>query len=247
MRRTAYKIDEESGSPFMTVWAPNAPYGSMPFADDGIFTERLDEVRLESLVLRPTVILDVPGTERYEITGEDIQRAVEKADYREGDDVLVRTGWGSKSRAFEMGPSYVLDGPGWSYDACVEMSEAMRAHKSAILMTHAPLIMTARYQGWSWSAGAEQLVPRPKPWPSIEASERLLDSPEPGPNQVRRPTLPPEAGKGGYKELLNSTLAICKCLVEASEIRANRVRMIILPLVVRNGGAAPCRFIAVEE
>jgi hypothetical protein len=83
---------------------------------------------------------------------------------------------------------------------------------------------------------------RPKPWPSIEARERRMDLP-PG---TFSPA-PPRLGRGGYVELVGKLIAICKCLVDANQLRATRVQMIVLPMRIRNGGASPCRFIAVEE
>ena len=246
MRRTQMKIDDESGSPFMTIWQ-RAPHISEPLEEGGLYQWHLDEVPLDRLILRPTSILDVPAIGDYVISGEDIDRAVADADYREGDEVLVRTGWGTPARAYEMGERYVLEGPGWSYEACIRMGEVMRERRSAIVMTDAPLIMTALYQGWGWSAGPEKIVPRPRPWPSTEARERFLDLPEVPPTKTAHPPKPAELGKGGYRELIKSTIAICKCLVEANQITSKRVEMIMMPMLVRRGGASPCRFIAVEH
>jgi hypothetical protein len=84
-------------------------------------------------------------------------------------------------------------------------------------------------------------VPRPKPWPSIEARERRMDLP-PG---TFSPA-PPSVGRGGYVDLVEKLIAICKCLVNANRLTSGRVRMIVLPMRIRRGGASPCRFIAVE-
>jgi len=246
LRRTQIKIDDESGSPFMTIWQ-RSPHISDPIEDGGIYEWRLDEVPLDRLIMRPTVILDVPASGDYALTAEDIDRAVAEADYQDGDEVLLRTGWGTRMRAYEMGERYVLEGPGWGYESCIRMGEVMRERHSAILMTDAPLIMTALYQGWGWSAGPERIVPRPKPWPSTEARERLLDLPEVPATKTPQPPRPAELGKGGYRDLIKSTIAICKCLVGADEIRSKRVDMIMMPMLVRRGGASPCRFFAVER
>jgi kynurenine formamidase len=247
MRRTRMKFDDESGSPFMTIWQ-RAPHISAPIEDGGIYQWHLDEVPLDRIIMRPTTILDVPATGDYAITGEDIDRAVENADYQEGDEVLLRTGWGTRERAYEMGADYVLEGPGWSYESCMRVGEIMRERHSAILMTDAPLIMTAAYQGWGWSTGPERIVPRPKPWPSTEARERFLDLPKVDPTKTAAPAgRPASLGKGGYRDLIKSTIAICKCLVEANQIQSKRVDMIMMPMLVKRGGASPCRFIAVEK
>jgi kynurenine formamidase len=247
IRRTELKIDDESGSPFMTIWQ-RAPHTTEPLEEGGKYLWTLDEIPLERLVLRDCAVIDVPGGDGYEISGEDIDRGVEAADFREGDVALVRTGWATRERAFELGADYAMIGPSWTSDACLRMAAAMRERDSEIVMTDAPLIMTPTYQGWGWSAGPHRIVPRPKPWPSIESRERLMDLPrENRPGKSEQPERPPELGKGGYRQWIVDLIAICKCLVDADKITKQRVKMIMMPLLLRRGGAAPCRFIAVEE
>jgi kynurenine formamidase len=50
-----------------------------------------------------------------------------------------------------------------------------------------------------------------------------------------------------YGALIRKSIAGCKCLVDCDRISKPRVKMIILPLLIKQGGASPCRFIAVEE
>ncbi len=241
LRLTHAKIDDESGSPFMTPYQ-GAPHRREPLAPRPKFPWRLDEIPLDRLILRDTVVLDVPGQDGHVITAEEIDRAVARADYRDGDEVLVRCGWGTIDKAYEMGADYPLRSPSWSYEACLRMAEIMDRKGSGILMTDCALIMTPAYQGYGWSVGPERLVPRPKPWPSIEARERRMDLP-PG---TFSPA-PPSVGRGGYVDLVEKLIAICKCLVNANRLTGGRVRMIILPMRIRGGGASPCRFIAVES
>ena len=247
IRRTFLKIDDESGSPFMTIWQ-RVPHTASPIAEGGIYTWKLDEIPLERLIMRDTVVLDVPGEDYHEITAADIDAAVAKADYREGDDVLVRTGWASVEKAYELGDRYCLLGPSWTYESCIRMAEIAEQKKSGVVMTDAPLIMTPKFQGWGWSVGEEKIVPKPKSWPSIEARERIMnlsdDTWPPQPGDVERPAW---IGSGGYRQLMVKTIAICKCLVNAHLITQPRVKMIMMPLLIKEGGAAPCRFIAVEE
>src|SRR4051812_14947776 len=60
VRRTELKIDDESGSPFMTIWQ-RAPHTTQPLEDGGKYLWRLDEIPLERLVLRDCALIDVPG------------------------------------------------------------------------------------------------------------------------------------------------------------------------------------------
>ena len=194
VRMTHLKIDDESGSPFMTPYQ-GSPHRRGPLREGNIYKWRLDEVPLERLILRDTVVLDVPGEDQHIITAEEIDAAVAQADYREGDDVLVRTSWATTEKAFALGNDYCVYSPSWSYEACLRMAEIMEEKKSGVFMTDAALIMTPAYQGYAWSIGPERIVPRPKPWPSAEAprtphgppSRRLLPcSPVGGPRRLPR-------------------------------------------------------------
>lgn len=242
IRMTKIKFDDETASTFMTPYQ-GAPHEIPPESAASLFPWKLNEIPLERLILRDTVILDVPGEDYHEITAEEIDVAVNKADYREGDDVLVRTGWATTEKAYELGGDYCAVSPFWSYEACIRMGELMESKKSGIFMTDTALIMSADYQGYRWSIGEERMIPRPKPWPSSEARERLMDLD----GQWTFDDMPSELGRGGCPELMAKTIATCKCLVNANQISSRRVKMIILPLLIKQGGASPCRFIAVEE
>ena len=246
IRRTELKLDDESGSPLMTIWQ-RAPHTPGPIEEGGAYTWRLDEVPLDRLILRPTSVIDVPLGEKEVITPEHIDAALATADYREGDEVFVRTGWATVEKAYELGDQYALLGPSWSYEACVRMAEVMVERRSSIVMTDTPLIMTPAFQGWAWSVGPERIIPRPKPWPSVEARERLLDLPPAPSTKTERPVMPAWVGPGGYRHWIKTTLAICKNLVNGNLITKPRVRMLIIPLRIKNGGASPTRFVAVED
>jgi kynurenine formamidase len=75
----------------------------------------------------------------------------------------------------------------------------------------------------------------------------LLDLPPAPPTKTERPAMPEWVGPGGYRHWIKTTLAICKCLVNANRITTRRVRMLIVPLRIKNGGASPTRFVAVED
>ena len=226
----------------MTPWQRSPHHRGPALVDGRTYDWKLDEVPLDRLVLRPTAVLDVPGEDRHEITAEDIDRAVARGDLRDGDDVLVRTGWATTDKAYDLGDQYCLLGPSWTYEGCVRMAELMDQHRCGVFMTDAPLIMTPLFQGWGWSTGPERMRPKPKPWPSIEARERLMKM-----DHSAITIAPPEiAGQGGYLELIEKAIAICKCLVDADQISGPRVKMIMMPLRIRDGGASPCRFVAAQ-
>ena len=51
----------------------------------------------------------------------------------------------------------------------------------------------------------------------------------------------------GYRQFILNTIVIRKCLVNAHLISQPRVERIMMPLLIKDGGASPCRFIAVKE
>ena len=44
--------------------------------------------------------------EQHEITADEMDKAIKSADFRKGDEVLIRTGWGTRERAYELGIDY---------------------------------------------------------------------------------------------------------------------------------------------
>jgi kynurenine formamidase len=237
LRRTLLKLDGETASPFM-VPVQIMPFSARPLQPDPKYSLTISEIPLERLVLRDTTILDVRVEEGHEITPDEIDRAVVEADYRRGDEVLLRTGWGTSDRAFSMGLDYFKRTPCLRYDAGLRLAEHMDRMDSSIFMTDCGLVNPPRVQGHNWFLGDEPKVPLPKPWPSAEARERNVDlrgathaSPEPS----------------SYGAIIRKAIAGCKCLVDCDQISARRVRMIVLPLLLEQGGASACRFFAVED
>lgn len=237
LRMTRMKLDGETGSPFM-VPHQRMPFDATPLQPNPKFSWTLDEIPLERLILRDTTIIDIRAEESHEITPAEMADAIERADFRQGDEVLVRTGWGTRQKAYELGVDYYKRTPSIHYDAAALLAAKMDELGSAIFMTDCALVNPPSVQGNNWFRGDSPLVPLPKPWPSAEARERVLDlgahkhgSPQPS----------------SYGALIRKAMAGCKCLVDCDQIAANRVKMIILPLLIKKGGASPCRFIALEE
>jgi kynurenine formamidase len=101
MRMTRMKLDGETGSPFMVPHQRN-PFDPTPLQPNPKFSWLLDEIPLEKLILRDTVILDIRASEGHEITPDEMETAIKQADYKNGDEVLLRTGWGTRERAYAM-------------------------------------------------------------------------------------------------------------------------------------------------
>ena len=196
----------------------------------------LDEIPLEKLILRDTALLDIRAPEGHEITPDEMDTAINRADYKKGDEVLLRTGWGTRARAYELGIDYYKKTPSIHFDAAALLAKKMDEMGSGLFMTDCGLVNPPSVQGNNWFRGETPLLPHPKPWPSAEARERVMDlgahkhgSPQPS----------------SYGALIKR-----RWLVEVFDRFPdcrNRVKMIVLPLLIKKGGASPCRFIAVEE
>ena len=237
LRMTRMKLDGETGSPFM-VPHQRMPFDATPLQPDPKFSWTLDEIPLERLILRDTVVLDIKAEEGHEITPAEMGEAIRRSDYRNGDEVLLRTGWGTREKAYELGIDYYKRSPSVHYDAAMLLATKMAEMGGSIFMTDCGLVNPPRVQGNDWFRGDHPLVPLPKPWPSAEARERVLDL-----GAHRHGSSHPSS----YGALIKKLMAGCKCLVDCNQISKNRVKMIVLPLLIKNGGASPCRFIAVEE
>lgn len=237
LRMTRMKLDGETGSPFM-VPHQRMPFDPTPLQPNPKYSWTLDEIPLDKLILRDTAIIDVRVDEGHEITPTEMEDAIARADFRKGDEVLVRTGWGTKQRAYELGVDYYKRTPAIHYDAAAILAAKMDELGSAIFMTDCALVNPPSVQGNNWFRGDAPLVPLAKPWPSAEARERVLDL---GAHKHGSPH------PSSYGALIRKAMAGCKCLVDCDQIASNRVKMIILPLLIKKGGASPCRFIAVEE
>jgi len=237
LRMTRMKLDGETGSPFM-VPHQRMPFDTTPLQPNPKFSWILDEIPLERLVLRDTVILDIRVEEGHEIIPAEMETAITRADYRKGDEVLLRTGWGTRQKAYELGIDYYKRTPSIHYDAAALLAAKMDEMGSSIFMTDCALVNPPRVQGNNWFRGDTPLAPLPKPWPSAEARERVLDL---GAHKHGSPH------PSSYGALIKKAMAGCKCLVDCDQITKPRVKMIILPLLIKKGGASPCRFIAVEE
>jgi kynurenine formamidase len=239
MRQTRMKLNGETGSPLMMP-AQHAPFDRTPLQKSPRFNWLLHEIPLEEIVLHETTILDTPANERHEITAVEIEAALRAADFRKGDHVLLRSGWGTLRRAYEMGIDYLKNSPSVHYEAAAVLAEKMQAMDSRMFMTDCALVNPPRVQGYNWFLGDSPMKPLPKPWPSAEARERLMDM---GGSYAYAHT---SKEPSSYGVLIKNAIGCGKCLVNCDQIKERRVKMIILPLRIKNGGASSCRFVAVE-
>ena len=143
---------------------------------------------------------------------------------------------GDGEKYYDMGPEYCVRTPYWEWSGSNRLAQEMTRKNSDIIMTDVGLIIDIRIQGSAWY----ELRPRPRPWPSAEARERMIETG--GRGIVFGPGV-----QNCYEPLISIVIAMCKCLVNCGEITQKRVKMLMLPLRIIEGGASPCRFIAIEE
>jgi kynurenine formamidase len=162
MRQTRMKLNGETGSPLM-VPAQHAPFDMNPIQKNPRFHWTLDEIPIEELVLHDTAVLDISAGEGHEINADEMATALKVADFREGDHVLLRSGWGTIERAYEMGIDYLKKSPSVHYEAAVLLADKMEELNSHIFMTDCAFVNPPRVQGYNWFLGDAPLTPLPKP------------------------------------------------------------------------------------
>jgi kynurenine formamidase len=197
-------------------------------------TTRLHEVPPEKLVLRETVVVNIPKEEGQEISATDVDRALAALDFRPGDAVLLRTGWGDKEWYRTPGPRYIAGTPHFSEEAAMRLAQSMVQRRSDLLLSDLALIAWPdKHQMREWVSA----VPRPRSWPSPEADIYL-----------RTYTVEKmEADFAAALAFARAGVMTVKRLVNCRSVQRPRVRIIVGPLHLVRGVGSTCRVVAVEE
>ena len=82
-----------------------------------------------------------------------MDKAIKSADFRKGDEVLIRTGWGTRERAYELGIDYYKRTPSIHFDAASLLAKKMDEMDSGFFMTDCGLVNPPRVQGNNWFRG----------------------------------------------------------------------------------------------
>jgi len=217
-------LDTEGGTCFMQ------PSQHVKYKDG----RKLDELPMEKLILRDTVVLTVPKKEMEAINVADIDKALDKADFREGDVVLLRTGWGDGEKYFKMGDDYVLKTPHYLKEAADRLAERLAKKKCDIFISDTALLgYPKKHLIPEWCSRK----PRPENYPSKEAKKYLETYTS---DKVKEDW-------GAFEAFPRNGITACKCAVNCGAIRRERVKLIILPLKLRGLPSSPCRIVAVEK
>jgi kynurenine formamidase len=196
-------------------------------------SRRLHEVEPHELVLRETVVLDVPKGPREPITENDLTSALQAADVRSGDAWLIRTGWGDGAPRERGSDAYLLDTPYLSPEAARFLGAAMKQRETDLLLLDTALISCPdKHLIPEWTT----MGPRPLCYPSDSAKAYLQ-------GYLEREVL--EDWEADYL-LAEAGIMTVQRLVNCGHIQQPRIRVIVAPLRVVRGVGSTCRVVAVE-
>jgi kynurenine formamidase len=196
-------------------------------------SSRLHDIPPEKLVLRETVVLTIPAEAEQEIGAADVARALAAADPRAGDALLLRTGWGDRGEHQRPGTRYLLAGPRLSLAGAERLATAMQECGSDLFLTDlATIAWPAKHLMPEWLS----LLPRPRPWPSPEATVYL--------HLYTRDKM--EQDYAAALVFARAGIMTVKRLVGCGALASGRVRIVVGPLKLVRGVGATCRVVAVD-
>jgi kynurenine formamidase len=200
----------------------------------------VDQLDYSQFVNRETVVIDIPKGEREEILPEDIDRTIAMdPDYRDGDAVLIRTGWGDGERYRQLGDDYAIKTPHFSVAGAERLIEVMRTRQSDIMLTDCAYIGNAgeKFMYPEWASRPPWDRP---PFPSPQAR-----------TYMRHYTRERGAGGGApdwaASVPLHAALSPVAALANCGAIQSKRFKITLLPLFMKGAAGAPCSVIAIEE
>ncbi len=201
---------------------------------------RVYELDWGQFVNRDVVVVDIPKGERGEITGEDVYNAVAKdADIQRGDGVLIRTGWGTTNRHWEIKDDYAIKTPHFTDEGATATVEVLRSKGSDLMLTD------CAYVG---NCGGEFML---REWVSLPPWQRPAWPSDIAKTYLRHYT--PEYGKGGRSgdwrssAILLENLFVIDALCSMEKITKKRIKITALPMNLAIEGGAPCSVVAIEE
>lgn len=219
-----FQFSTETGTHIVTA-ARHDPKGKL-----------IGDLDFADLVDRRTALVDIPKTEREQISREDIERSVSECQCLDGaDSVLIRTGWGEVRRCDEMGDRFVLDAPSFSDAAATLLANILIRKSITMLVVDIPYLTGGgrSHMRTEWGSTASWLRP---PWPSEQAKAYLrLYTPE-----------KMDSDWGAARELYKiGTVVVGACNMNA--IVGNRVLITALPFFVEGSPSAPVTIIAIPD
>ncbi len=194
---------------------------------------RLDQVPVDKLFLRPTVVARVNKSNEEEISKVDAQQAFDAARAAKGDAFLLVTGWGDRPHDRAKGNEYVLRSPHFSLEAAQYLARAMRDNQNDLLLVDTAVLgLPERHIIPEWFS---MLPPPAAESPEARMYLHLYDS-----DKVKKDF-------AVDMEFARLGIMTAKKLIGCGRIINQRVKMIVSPLKIVRGVASTCRVVAVEE
>ncbi|OGO54669.1 MAG: hypothetical protein A2V85_06090 [Chloroflexi bacterium RBG_16_72_14] len=246
--------------PVGAVWAWDVPFQTQPITTDGhgyvlhmitMHSEagtrlmiramqdptapKVDEIPLEKLVLRETVVVDAPCEGGGRLTGDDMVTAFQGVTLETGDAIILRTGWGDDERWTRLGDDYARKTPFVTREAAEELVRIMKGNRSDLVGSDVA----------TWGRGDKYQLPE---WASKPAWER-----PPFPSYQAKRYLARYTKEMAYEDfhsphILNSAdVMYLGAMCNLGEIKKRRVKLIVLPMKLKGMRGASCRVIALEE
>ena len=197
---------------------------------------RVHEIPVERTTLRETAIANLPKRTKEEITPQDVAAALAGSDFRSGDALLIRTGWGDKVEQYRGSDRYMLETPHFSTEAAAHLAQRLQAQSSDLLLVDTAFVsLPDKHLIPQWADNLA--MPRPAPWPS-------------GAAQVYLRTYTADRVKEDWAadyELARADIIVVKRLVNCTAVQEGRVRIIVAPLHLVRGIGSTCRVVAMTE
>ncbi len=201
---------------------------------------KIDELDYTEFVDRPTVVVDIPKEPGEELMPEDFdEHLVGHPHFRDGDAVLIRTGWGAAGRFRELGDDYARTTPHFSVPGAERLIEIMLERNSRFMLTDCAYVgnLGEGYMFREWAS--REPWDRP-PFPSDQAKAYM------------RNYTPARGAGGGAPDWaasvpLHADLSVIPALTNCDLITSPRVRVTALPLFLADAEGASCSVFATQE
>lgn len=247
--------------PVGNVWAWDVPFQTQPITTHGVNSYELwmitmhseagtrimikamqdpgaptvEKIPLATLVNRPAVVLDVPCGMEGAVSAAEIEAAFKKADYRKGDVVILRTGWGDDERWEKLGDDYARKGPCISKEGAEKLCEIMKANGSDLAGSDVAYWgRGTKYQLPEWAAKPAW---ERNPFPSIEAKRYLAQ-------YTKEKAI---ADWESPNVMTTNNVNFIGAMVNLGSITKERVKLTVLPLKLKGARGATCSVFVEEE
>lgn len=197
-------------------------------------TARVHELEPERLFLRDATVVTVPAGAGKALGRSDLEPALAASDFAPGDALLLRTGWGDRVDEMRGTDRYVRHSPYFTEEAASLLATTMDDHDTELLLTDTAVTgMPNRHLLPQWA----EMMPRPAPWPSVEAHAYLRGyTADRVAEDWAADLVLARAGKIVVRKLVN-----CAALPDG------RLKIIVAPLHLVRAIGATCRVIAMHE